>query len=265
MGSYSGSVRYRVDELALRCDVSVDTVRYYQAKGLLPRPAREGRIAWYDDSHAERLTRIRELQAQGFSLAIIARLLAGELDAAEQALALALAGPLPGDEAVASASLTGEEVAERTGVPAALLEALAREGLLEPHGEPGAPRYTTGDVEVVQAGLALLEAGVPLSELLDLARRHDDAMRATADHAVDLFARFVRDPIRGATEDEAEAAERTVDALHRMLPATATLVAQHFRRLLLDAARGRLEDGPAARDHEPAIEATAQAAAGEPG
>ncbi len=240
-------MRYRVDELAARCGVSVDTIRYYQSKGLLPHPRREGRIAWYGDDHVERLTRIRELQGQGFTLAMIGRVLADELDASEQALARALAGTLSSGDDPAQI-LTAEEVAERTGVPTALLDALAREGLLEPGGSSDAPTYTVADVDVIRAGLALLEAGVPLSELLDLARRHDAAMRATAEEAVDLFARFVRDPIRADAEDEDEAAQRTVEALHRMLPATATLVAHHFRRLLLGAARARLEEGsPAAQ------------------
>jgi DNA-binding transcriptional MerR regulator len=240
--SYSVSVRYRVDDLAARCDVSVDTVRYYQSKGLLPRPEREGRLAWYGEEHVERLERVRELKAQGFSLAMIGRVLRGELDTAEQALALALVRPDPGAGAVTR--LTTEELAERTGVPATLLEALAREGLLNPTGDEDDPRYDPDDAEVVRAGLALLEAGVPLSELLDLARRHDAAMRATAEHAVDLFARFVRDPARAEARDESEVAERTVGALHAMLPATSTLVAHHFRRQLLDAARARLEDSP---------------------
>ncbi|MDQ3981976.1 MAG: MerR family DNA-binding transcriptional regulator, partial [Actinomycetota bacterium] len=33
-------MRYRVDELAARAGVSVDTVRFYQARGLLPQPER---------------------------------------------------------------------------------------------------------------------------------------------------------------------------------------------------------------------------------
>ncbi len=241
-------MRYRVDDLAARCDVSVDTIRYYQSRGLLPRPVREGRAAWYDDAHVERLQRIRELKDEGFTLAMVGRVLAGELDAAEQALALAIAGPLPGQDGLADATLTIEDLAERTGVPATLLEALAREDLLAPRGEGAAARYTPGDAEVVHAGMALLEAGVPLSELLELARRHAEASRATAEHAVDLFARFVRDPIR-ADADDAEVADRTVAALHQMLPATGTLVAHHFRRQLLDAARDRLEaDGGVLED-----------------
>jgi DNA-binding transcriptional MerR regulator len=243
------SVRYRVDDLASRCDVSVDTVRYYQSKELLPRPDREGRVAWYDDAHVERLERIRDLKAQGFSLAMVGRVLRDELDPAEQALALALAGP-----SATETGLTADELAERTGVPAALLEALAREGLLNPGGDEDDPRYDAGDAEVVRAGLDLLEAGVPLSELLELSRRHDAAMRATAEQAVDLFARFVRDPALAEADDDADAdaADRAVGALQRMLPAASTIVGHHFRRLLLDAARARLEDGES------------QGAAGEP-
>src|SRR5688500_15933711 len=91
-------MRYRVDDLATTCGLSVDTVRYYQSKGLLPRPEREGRVAWYGAEHVERLNRIKELQARGLSLAVIGRILAGDLDPGEQALATALAGPLPGED-----------------------------------------------------------------------------------------------------------------------------------------------------------------------
>lgn len=235
-------MRYRAQQLADRCDVTVDTVRFYQTKGLLPRPERQGRIAWYDDRHVERLQRIRELKDAGFTLAMVARALAGELDAGEEALALALATAPEPDAEQAGERLTRSELAERAGVSPTLLEALEREGLLV--GQPssdGERHYGPADVEAVGAGLALLEAGVPLSELLELARRHDAAVRATAEHAVDLFARFVRDPVRAAAASEAEAAERMVAALHRMLPATATLVTHHFRGRLLDAARARLE------------------------
>src|SRR3954449_9060311 len=87
----------RVEELARRAEVSVDTIRFYQKRQLLPPPRREGRIAWYGTDHADRLQRIRELQRQGFSLAVIRRLLAGELDAADVPLAAAVAGAPPGE------------------------------------------------------------------------------------------------------------------------------------------------------------------------
>ena len=76
----------RVEQLSVRSGVSVDTVRYYQSKGLLDPPRREGRVAWYDDGHLDRLARIRTLQQRGFTLATIARLVSGDLDAADEAL-----------------------------------------------------------------------------------------------------------------------------------------------------------------------------------
>ena len=234
-------MRYRIDDLATATGLTVDTIRYYQAEGLLPRPAREGRVAWYDDGHREHLERIRSLKAEGFRLATIRRLL--DEDPADAALVRALAGPVPGesDASDEARELTRDELAEEVELPVALLESLEREGFLLPRQTDGEPRYSPADAEALRAGMALLSAGVPLDELLGLARRHDAAMRAVAEEAVDLFVRFVRDPIQGSAASEDEASERLVAAFREMLPATGAIVAHHFRRLLLAAATDRIE------------------------
>ncbi|HEX2039309.1 MAG TPA: MerR family transcriptional regulator [Acidimicrobiales bacterium] len=224
---------YRVDQLAEAADVSVDTVRFYQAKGLLPPPRREGRVAWYSDEHVERLDRIRRLQGRGLTLATIGRLLAGELDGADEALVTALAEPAAGGE-----SLTIAELAERSGIPLALLQSLEREGLLVP-GRNGC--YTVDDVAVAKAGLRLLEHGLPLPELLELARRHHAAMREVAERAVELFDAHVRRPLRTLGLPEEEAAARLVAAFEELLPATTRLVAHHFTRTLLAVAQEHIE------------------------
>jgi DNA-binding transcriptional MerR regulator len=229
-------VRYRVDDLAARSGVSVDTVRFYQARDLLPPPLREGRIAWYSDEHLDRLRKIRDLKDKGFTLSSIKKLLDGDIDAADEALVAAL-GEGSGDDA----PMTLDELAEATGVSPALLEAIEREGLLAPRDQDGGRQYTQGDANAVAAGLELLATGLPLGELLDLARRHDKAMRAVAEHAVELFVRFVRDPIRAQASSEEEAAEKLVESFRRMLPATTSLIAHHFRRVLLAAAQERIE------------------------
>lgn len=136
--------------------------------------------------------------------------------------------------------LTLPELAERSALSLPLLEALAREGLLLPRLEDGESRYHPDDAEAVQAGLELVEAGLPLGELLDLARRADQAMRPVAEAAVDAFVRFVRDPVEGAAPNREEAAAMLVDALEVMLPAARRLVGQHFSRLLIEDARRRL-------------------------
>ena len=54
---------WRIDDLAHRADVTVDTVRYYQREDLLPVGERAGRVKLYGPIHLERLERIRDLQA----------------------------------------------------------------------------------------------------------------------------------------------------------------------------------------------------------
>jgi len=165
------------------------------------------------------------------------------LPPADAALAAALSRPLPGEDTDAEDELlTLGQLAEHAELPASLLEAVEREGLLIPRTTDDDRRYTLADVEALRAGLALVEAGLPLDELFSLAREHTAAMRTIADHAVELFLRFVRDPIRSQAADEADAAARLLDAFDHMLPATSTLVGHHFRRLLVNAAHDRLRE-----------------------
>lgn len=231
-------VRYRVEELAAEAGISVDTVRYYQSIDLLTPPQREGRAAWYGPEHLQSLARIRDLKEQGFTLAMIARVLSGDLDAGEEALAAAIVRPAE-DGADLPAQMTLAELGAHTGVSTTVLQAVARQGILIAPEEAGA--YAPADAEAVLAGQALLDAGVPISELLALAREHDAAIGGIADQAVDLFARFVRDPIRARVHDEDEAAEQMVAALQTMLPAATDIIAHTFRRRLLQAARERIE------------------------
>jgi DNA-binding transcriptional MerR regulator len=232
-----GDPEIRVEELARRADLSVDTIRFYQKRQLLPPPRRAGRIAWYGSDHLDRLQRIKELQREGFSLAVIRRLLAGELDAADVPLAAAVAGAQAGDAEL----LTLDQLAARVGVPAPLLEAVAREGLIVAQTREGQSGYTAADADVLQSGLRLLEAGFPLPDLLALARRHHDATRSIATDAVEMFDAHVRHPIQASDLDEAEKAERLVEAFRTLLPTVTTLVANHFRSVLLEVAQEHLE------------------------
>lgn len=160
------------------------------------------------------------------------------IDASDEALAAAVA---PADDP--SSLLTLDELAAATELSPALLRTVVREGFLRPR-ETDPDRFSVADAETVRIGLRLVDAGLPLAEFLDLARRTDEAMRPIAEHAVELFARFVRDPVLGSTEDESEAAARLLDAYQTMLPATEQLVGDHFQQLLLAAARDRFEREP---------------------
>jgi DNA-binding transcriptional MerR regulator len=232
-------VRYRVEQVAAACDVSVDTVRYYQSRGLLPPPEREGRIAWYRPEHADRIREIRTLQRKGLTLAAIKRSFDGELERSDADLAAAIAsarGEVPEEEL-----LTLEEFSSRSGVPASLIQAVEREGIRFGVTREGETMYTTADIHTVRGALRLLEFGLPLGELLALARAANDSMVALAERAVELFDEHVRKPIRDTTASDEEAAARLVEAFDTLLPAVTDLVATHFRRVLLRTAEGRLE------------------------
>lgn len=66
-------------------------------------------------------------------------------------------------------------------------------------------------------------------------------MREVAERAIDVFIRFVRDPIRAQSTSEDEASARLVEAFGAMLPATSKLVARHFEQVLLAVAQERIE------------------------
>jgi DNA-binding transcriptional MerR regulator len=235
----SPSRELRVEQLAAVAEVSVDTIRFYQARGLLPLPRRQGRVALYGEEHMARLERIRALQAKGFTLATIGRLVRGDLDAADESLVAAVEAAAETDGP--GAFLTIDELAERSGIPLTLLQALADDGLLVPHHHGGVAGFTDADVVVARSGMALLSHGLPLPELLDLARRHHAAMRDVAERAVALFDEHVRQPLRQAGLPDDDAAARLVDAFRALLPATTDVVSHHFRRTLLAVAQEHIE------------------------
>jgi len=279
----------RVEELARQAGTSVDTVRYYQTKRLIPPPRRRGRVALYDDRHLERILRVRSLQARGFRLATIARLVAGDLDAADEALVAEVSGiapaqgapapaaPTPGAPggsptgrhlppatAVAGEPLSLADLAARASVPLPLLAAIESEGLLVPRRIGTRDVYTEEDVAVAGHALTLLAWGVPLPDLLELARRHHTATEALADDAVRLFSTSVRRVVKtrasahGSSDtggDEVSAATYLVQAYTELLAAVTALVAHHFTRVLVRTALEHIEgvgSGPeleAIREH----------------
>lgn len=240
-------MRYRVEQLAAACDVSVDTVRYYQSRGLLQAPEREGRLAWYGPEHAERIAEIRSLQRKGLTLAAIRRVVTGELGPADAdlAAAVAVARGEASDEPngdPAGGSLTLDEFSAMSGVPASLIQAVEREGIRLGRTVDGEERYTAADIDIVRTALRLLEFGLPLPDLLALARDADTAMRGLAERAVDLFDEHVRKPIRDTAGDAEQASAQMVQAFRELLPAVTTLVSHHFRRVLLEAAEEHIEE-----------------------
>src|SRR5256885_16601853 len=228
-------MEFRIEQLARSAGVAVDTIRFYQGKGLLEAPRREGRVTWYAESHLARLRRIKELQQQGFTLTVIQRFLTGELERSDEALVAAVTRP------AAPQTLTLSELAERSGVAEPLLRSIQGAGLLVPIEGGDEPLYPADDLEAIAAGMKLIAAGVPLGSLMELGKEHAAATDRSAGQAVDLVDHYVRERIQ-AEGGETEAAERKLlQTFNDLLEASGTLVRHHFERTLIRAAREHIE------------------------
>ena len=228
-------MEYRIEQLARTAGVAVDTIRFYQGKGLLDAPRRDGRVTWYTDGHLDRLRRIRDLQQRGFTLTVIQRFLAGELEPSDESLVAAVTRP------TSPQTLTLAELADRSGVAAPLLKSLEKAGLLVPIETDDEPLYPAEDLEAIAAGMQLIAAGVPLSELMDLAKDYSAAVDRTARQAVELFDHHVRERIQSEGGDAGAAERNLLELFNQLLDASGTLVRHHFQRTVLRAARQHIE------------------------
>lgn len=221
---------YRVTQLADAAGISVALVRSYQSKGLLDAPERDGRVALYDDHHLERLETIRGLKTKGYSLKAIAGLLVprpAEPEVAAHPL------PLADDE-----RLSLHDLAERSRVPMAVLRSLEGSGVIRPRRSKGGSFYTGADVRAVRMLLTLLGVGLPMEEFMRLGRIQLATMEEVAAGAIELWTRYVREPLRQAGLAPAEQAERAEAAFNLLVQAATSLVAYSFERMLRNAVIG---------------------------
>jgi DNA-binding transcriptional MerR regulator len=228
-------MEYRIEQLSRASGMAVDTIRFYQGKGLLEAPRREGRVTWYGDAHLERLRRIRDLQQRGFTLTVIRRFLDGELEPSDESLVAAVTTP------DSPQALTLDELAERSGVAAPLLKNLEQAGLLVPIEGGEEPMYPADDLEAIAAGMQLIAAGVPVGALIELGREYAAASDQVARQAVELFDHHVRERIQSEGGETEAAERRLLDLFNELLEASGTLVRHHFQRTLLRAAREHIE------------------------
>jgi len=161
---------WRIDDLAQRAGISVDTIRYYQREGLLRSGERVGRSQRYGPEHLERLERIRGLQARRFSLAAIRALL--DHDGPLESLLAERGGVKYDREALIAAAGSSES----------LVAGLERARFLRPPSEYEREDYDGEDVEMLRAFADLSDLGVPDDVLVAIgvvvAERVDQLQRA---------------------------------------------------------------------------------------
>jgi DNA-binding transcriptional MerR regulator len=194
-----------VDELAARTGMTVRTVRFYTAEGLLPAPERRGRVAYYGVQHRMRLELIRELQDHGYTLAAIERVLDRiplDASAADFAMQAALLAPWTPER---TEELDRDGLERRAGrrLSRPEFDLLLALGVVERTAN-GRFRTTPSTLGM---GLSMLDLPVPAAVLREAAAVIHEHAAAVAEGLAEVFRHGVWEPFRrGETGDQEQLA-----------------------------------------------------------
>lgn len=183
-----GPGEYTIDDLAVRTGVPSRTIRFYQARGVLPAPRKRGRVAYYDDTHAERLKIVGELQDKGLRLRAIRDIVSRPtldnnlihewLGVGEQL------GSLSHD---APQLLTEDELRKHIGnPPPGIISQLARSGAIKVHGDGQHRRYLVDSPGLLALGARLFHAGIDIDVAIGLHEILQRRLAKTAREVVDF-------------------------------------------------------------------------------
>ncbi|MGW1161939.1 MerR family transcriptional regulator [Streptomyces sp. NPDC002513] len=179
---------YRMEELAEQAGITVRTLRFYRERKLIQPPRREGRIAWYDDTHLARLRTISALLERGHTLNGIAELAEAFDHGRDVGDLLGLGGPTE----ETPVRLTPEALADVFGAEATP-ENLAAALDLGYLGTDGGEIVHISR-RLLDVSAALVREGIPLADVLAAARRVREHTEALAEVFTDLMSAHHRSP-----------------------------------------------------------------------
>jgi DNA-binding transcriptional MerR regulator len=235
---HAGADELTIDELARRTGTTVRNIRAHQSRGLLPAPVVRARTGYYGAEHVARLELIREMQADGFNLKAIKRLLEGAEGSSAEVLGLAREIMTPfGDET--PEYVTRADLEQRFGAP--FDEKLARRalklGLVVPLAED---RYELPNPALVRAGEQVIALGVPLDHALAVVEQIMRSSKAVADAFVKLFVRDVLTPVQRDPTPERWAEVR--EAVERLRPLASDALLAGFQQQMTKASERAFGD-----------------------
>jgi DNA-binding transcriptional MerR regulator len=204
-----------IDELARETGMTVRNIRAHQSRGLLPPPEVRGRTGYYATEHIARIELIKELQADGFNLEAIRRMLQNAGGSTTDVLRFTRALRAPFDDEEPDV-VTLQDLIERWGPEGSpeLLKEAVKLGLYRPLGED---RYEEVSPRLARVSAELADLGVGPERALYVAarlRRHADGV---AKLFVGLFLRAVWEPFDKAGRPP-ERWPEVLDSLERMRP-----------------------------------------------
>jgi DNA-binding transcriptional MerR regulator len=227
-----------IDELAARVGMTVRNVRAHQSRGLLPPPEVRGRTGYYGADHVARLELIKELQADGFNLSAIRRLIEASGGDTSQVLRFTRTVRASFEEEEPEV-VELPELVERFGEEAdpSLLERALRVGVLRPLGEG---RFEERSPRLARAGDELRRLGVPAPRAMDLLERLHTHADGVARAYVELFLEEVWEPFEAAGRP-AERWPEVEQALERLRPLAAETLLAMFGLVMAERVEEAVE------------------------
>lgn len=205
--------RLTIEELAAQTGMTVRNIRSHRARGLLPAPEVRDRVGYYGPEHLARLRTIQELQADGFNLRGIERLLSQDGGTAEQFLSLRRAIDEFDDEQ--PRTFTREELAERFGgEDDRALKRAVEAGALVPVEEDS---FEAPFPSLLDAAEGVVATGVPLDHALAAIEKVRSRCRSISREFVELFLEDVWKPFEAEGYPE-ERWSQVHEALDRLRP-----------------------------------------------
>ena len=217
-----------VEQLAFETGMSVRNIRNHQSRGLLQPPEVRARTGYYGDQHVARLRLIQEMQAEGYNLKAIERLIGEHGASADQFIEIRRVVSAP-SEGEAPQVLTAEELEERVG-PAdpKLLAKSVKLGILVPLGDG---RFEVPSPGVLRAAEEVIARGVSLDAALAAIERVNRNARSVSKTFVKLCLDEVWGPFEAAGRPDDRWPEIT-ESIERLRPLASETLLALFRQAM---------------------------------
>jgi DNA-binding transcriptional MerR regulator len=190
-GVTSDTEALTIEQLAAETGMTVRNIRSHQSRGLLPPPEVRARVGYYGAEHVARLRVIQDLQADGFNLASIERLLNATSSSTARLLGLrhALTAPF---EAETPEIVTGADLLERFGqVSGKDVERIRKLRLLVPLGDD---RFEVPSPSLMSAAEEVTTLGISLHAALALIERVSRDCESISSAFVRLYLKELWEP-----------------------------------------------------------------------
>ena len=237
-----------VDQLAQRVGMTVRNLRAYAARGLLPPPRLVGRTGFYGPEHVARLTMVRDLLAQGYTLAAVQKAVSQQPGTDGGALALhrALMAPWQPDapQETDLATLAARAGTDDLTMTAEVVAELARMGVVE---RLDGDQLRVLDPPLLDAGLRGVRLGLPAPELVAAQQRVVELVEQAAAIYVAMFRDTVAKDFFDAGQPE-DGWARIQTIVEGLQPVAAQALLASFRSAMAAAVAEEVELTLARRD-----------------